>query len=296
VSLSDNQAFVIGGSGFIGRHLKTRLQSEGIPVRSMSSNDVDLRTSGAGAELAALLEPTDTVIMCAALTPDHGRDAATLLANLAIAKETCDAILATRPTFVIYISSDAVYVDDVELLSESTCAQPTTFHGLMHLTRESMFHDTVQRAGGELLVLRPCAIYGPGDTHGSYGPNRFVRTALAEGMISLFGRGEERRDHLFVSDMCQVVMSSIRRRLTGTLNVATGKSASFIEVAELVARLAPRPVEITYLPRAVGAPISHRAVETSALRAAVQDLRATSLEEGVRQTVAEAASKRDSIG
>lgn len=290
MSGSDQRVVIVGGSGFVGRSLGRHLQREGLPVLSMSSNDADLRAVGAGAKLARMLEPADALVMAAALTPDRGRDVTTLLTNISIANETCDALVAARPAFAIYVSSDAVYVDGVERVNESTCAQPSTFHGLMHLTREAMFQDAAARSGTQLLVLRPSAVYGPGDTHGSYGPNRFVRTALADGKISLFGQGEERRDHLFIRDLCRVIESSLRQRLTGTLNVATGTSVTFMELAELVARLAPRRVELVRSPRAPGAPVTHRAIEVSALRAAIPELRPTALEDGVRETIAAAGA------
>jgi len=44
-----------------------------------------------------------------------------------------------------------------------------------------------------LAILRPTLVYGAGDPHNGYGPNRFRRLASANQPIVLFGEGEERR-------------------------------------------------------------------------------------------------------
>ena len=59
----------------------------------------------------------------AALTPDRGRDIATLMKNLRMAENVCAALGRARPAYFLYISSDGVY--DARLSSllneESTC-------------------------------------------------------------------------------------------------------------------------------------------------------------------------------
>jgi len=48
----------------------------------------------------------------------------------------------------------------------------------MHRTRELML---AAEAKAPLAILRLTAVYGAGDTHNSYGPNRFLRQALKDG-------------------------------------------------------------------------------------------------------------------
>lgn len=280
---------VVGGSGFVGRHLAERLRRRGVAVLALSSADLDLRAAGAGMQLAGLLGPRDALVMCAAITPDRGKDAATLIANLAIAKEVCDALVTTPPASLVYVSSDAVYTDALERLNETSCAEPSPLHGLMHLTRERLFSAAVASSQTPLAILRPSAMYGPGDTHGSYGPNRFIRTALADGRIELFGHGEEMRDHLFVGDLCDAIVMSIHQRFSGVINVATGTSVSFMAVAQMIERLVPDRVEIIHRPRSTS--ITHRWMDISALRAASPEFAVTSLESGLRQSI-DAAARR----
>ena len=72
------------------------------------------------------------------------------------------------------------------------------------------------------------------DPHNGYGPNRFRRLAAKGEAITLFGEGEEKRDHVHIDDVAALVSATLHQRSTGTLNIATGKSTSFREVAEMV--------------------------------------------------------------
>ena len=134
-----------------------------------------------------------------------------------------------------------------------------------------------------LCIIRPCAVYGAGDTHNSYGPNRFFRTALKDGRISLFGNGEEQRDHIHVHDLSRLVALCLSRRTEGALNAATGQAVPFLEVAQSIAGLCPRPVEIIRQPRAPGAVITHRHTDVSLLRREFPEFQCRPLTQGLTE-------------
>lgn len=270
---------ILGAGGFIARALSTKLGADQVPCLAVASRQVDLAEPGAGAKLAALLQPGDAVVMTAALTPDKGRDTATLMRNLRMAAGVAEA-LALRPcAHFVYLSSDAVYDWRHPLVSEASAPSPTDLYSTMHLAREQVLAAATAAAKVPYCILRPCAVYGPGDTHNGYGPNRFARSALAEGRIKLFGAGEETRDHVFIDDVVGVIGLALRHRSAGTLNVVSGRSVSFAEVATSVARLCPRPVVIETLPR--GGPVTHRHFDATALLRAFPAHRPTSLAAGL---------------
>jgi nucleoside-diphosphate-sugar epimerase len=266
---------VIGARGFIGAALHRRLQVEGMAVHGLTSADLDLAEARAGERLAALMHPDDAVVMLAALTPDRGRDIATLMKNLAMMQNLCSAIGKTGCAHLLYVSSDAVYPFTEGLVSERSAATPSDLYGVMHYTRETM----ARSLGVPLMVLRPTLVYGAADTHNAYGPNRFQRQAQQEGKIALFGNGEETRDHVHVEDVAALIVGCISRRITGTLNVATGISKSFCEVATLVARRFSEKVEIINVARQN--PITHRHFDITRLIKAFPDFRFMPLEEGI---------------
>jgi nucleoside-diphosphate-sugar epimerase len=177
-------------------------------------------------------------------------------------------------------------------LDEDSTREPVNLYALAHLGREMVLSNELQRLQIPLCVFRLTSIYGPGDTHNAYGPNRFVRSALSEGRIELFGQGEERRSHVFINDAVRLIGLALERRSSGTLNVAVRHAASFKEVADLVARLAGGPARIDYLPRTV--PVMHRTFVNSAVFAAFPDFEFTTLDVGLSALIS--ASRTEPIG
>lgn len=270
---------ILGASGFIARALTAKLSAAKVSVLTVSSQQVDLAAADAGPKLAALLQPGDAVVMTSALTPDKGRDTATLMKNLRMAEGVAAALAAKPCAHFVYLSSDAVYDWRHPLISEATAPSPTDLYSTMHLAREQVLAAATTAAKVPYCILRPCAVYGPGDTHNGYGPNRFARSALTEGKIKLFGGGEETRDHVFIDDVVAIIGLALLQRSTGTLNVVSGRSVTFAEVAALVIKLSPKPVALEPLPR--GGPVTHRHFDASALFRSFPQHRPTDLAAGL---------------
>jgi nucleoside-diphosphate-sugar epimerase len=153
----------------------------------------------------------------------------------------------------------------------------------MHVARERMLGHAAQAKNTPFCVLRPVAIFGAGDTHNSYGPNRFMRTALKERRIQMFGGGEEIRDHVYVADVVAVIGSVLERRSTGVLNLASGRAVSFHDLAELIGRLIGSGVTIESLPRS--GKVTHRHFDTTAVAKSLPQLERTPLEDALRQSL-----------
>jgi len=273
---------VFGSSGFVGRHLLAHLREELIPTVGIASADLDLTHPTAAARLSHTLQQEDAVVFLAALTPDKGNDIHALMRNLAMAHSL--AALDSPPSLahVIYVSSDAVYSLTDTPLSESSVPDPPTLYGHMHLLREKMVAHLCEVWRCPLLIVRPCALFGPGDTHNSYGPNRFIRSADLEQRITLFGDGEEQRDHLYVLDFVRLLGLCLRHRSAGLVNAATGASVSFLELATQVAGQCAGRVDVVRQPRRT--PVTHRHFDISALIRAFPAFRFTQRNTALRAT------------
>jgi len=267
---------LLGARGFIGAAIRKQIEAQGVPVIALASADLNLAETAAAGKLAALLRSSDAVVMLAALTPDKGRDIATLMKNLAMMQSVCAAIEKSGCAHLVYFSSDAVYDAAVSRITEDTPASPQDLYGVMHYTREIMARSL---AKVPVLVLRPTLVYGLDDTHNSYGPNRFRRAAQKDGKITLFGGGEETRDHIHVDDVAALTVRSLLHKSTGTLNVATGTSKSFYEIAEIAAKQFGNRIEIITTPRAN--PVTQRHFDVTSLIKAFPDFRFIAPEDGI---------------
>ncbi len=272
------RAVVIGAGGFVGRTILRRLQQAAIPALGVTRKDVDLLQPAAQEKLLPLLRPHDSIVMVSALAP--AKTVPMLMENLRMAEAVCEVLAATPVAHVLYISSDAVYADDQNPVTEASYCAPSTIHGMMHAARELMLKSA---SNAPVAFLRPTLIYGAEDPHSGYGPNRFRRQADCGEPIRIFGEGEERRDHILVDDVAELALLMLQHRSRGSLNAVTGVSTSFRDIAELVAKLHGGSVQS--VPRPGPRPhLLHRFFDVGACYKAFPRFRFTPLAEGLALT------------
>ena len=256
---------VLGAYGFVGGTCARRLAARGVAVLPLDKDDIDLTASAAAEQLQTRLAPDDAILVVSARAPC--KDTGMMVDNIRIMHAVCTALERSSVNHVVYFSSDAVYSDAPVPLTEQSRTEPGSMHGTMHLA-----------------VVRSTLIYGEGDPHNGYGPNRFRRLAAAGQEIVLFGEGEERRDHVLVDDVAEIVCRVIERRSRGTLNIATGEVYSFRDIAERVAAMAKPVVAVRGTPRQGEMPHGgYRPFDIAVCRRVFPDFRYTSLAEGLNQ-------------
>ena len=240
---------ILGSNGFIAKNLISDLEKNNIEIIKIPKEKIDLTQDNANERLSSLLSKNDVVVFTSAKAPVKEID--TLIKNLKMAKSLCNCISNKQISHLIYISSDAVYKDSKLKLNELSCAEPSTLHGVMHLSREIMIKNYWK---GPLCIVRPTMIYGIGDPHNGYGPNSFLKLAKKNQNINLFGKGEELRDHVYIKDVANILKEIILYKTVGVLNIASGNLISFNEIADLVVESLNSNSKIIYNQRIVPMP------------------------------------------
>ncbi len=254
--VAPKRVLILGARGFLSLNLQAALQERALPHLAVASRDVDLTKPESVEQLSALIQPDDAVVMMSTLTPEKGRDYGTMMRNLKMGEHVCAVLSRVPCAHFVYLSSDAVYDAHQIPLDEDSTREPMDMYALTHTAREMMLSSVLEPKGVPFCILRPTNIYGPGDTHLNYGPNRFVRTALREGRITLFGNGEERRSQVYVADAVAIITRVLMHRSRGTLNIANRPAVTFRHIADLVTELTGKPVRVEKVERKV--PIVHR--------------------------------------
>jgi UDP-glucose 4-epimerase len=273
---------LMGAGGFVGRECSELFRRAGYPMLGLSRNHVDLLAPGASAVLGDLLEPDDTLIVTSALAPV--KNTTMLVDNIRMMEAVIHAVKAKPVRHIVYVSSDAVYKDSLQPLTEASCAEPGSLHGAMHLAREVMLRNELSIP---TVMVRPTLIYGAGDPHNGYGPNRFVRLAKAGQDIVLFGKGEERRDHVYIGDVAAIIHQCVLHGAAGEVNAVSGKVASFREIAEMVVGLTGSTSRIVESRRLGTMPHNgYRPFDRGLCSQIFPDLVATPLGEGLTKTLA----------
>ena len=224
-----SRVVVLGGNGFIGNAILTNFEQRGVRAESIGRPIFDLLTPQADQKLATFLRPDDTLVFVSAKAPCRNTDG--LIENLQMAQTVIAALKQQKISHLIYISSDAVYRDSDEPSSEYSCAEPDSIHGAMHLAREVALKNELDLP---LAIIRPTLVYGLKDPHNGYGPNSFRRAALKNEDMTLFGEGEELRDHVFVDDIAQLVYLVACHKGIGIANAVSGQVVSFRQIAEFI--------------------------------------------------------------
>jgi len=279
-----DRVVVLGASGFIGQSFLKKLKSLGIDAVGTASAAIDLTDPSSVAKLGEVVNAEDTVVFISALTPDRGRDAGTVIKNLKMADHFAQFMEKKPFSYLLYVGSDAVYSDAEDLLRETSACAPSSYHGYMHLGRELILQQAAAKLKMPLGILRPVSVYGAGDTHNSYGPNRFFKTAFSEKVITLFGEGEEQRDHVFIDDVAELMALAIQHQSVGVLNVATGKSIAFGDIARQISQLLGGATKLDCKPRQ--SPVTHKHFDTTACIRAFPQFQYTALEAGLQKTFA----------
>jgi nucleoside-diphosphate-sugar epimerase len=274
------RAVVLGHTGFVGRALVAELEHQGYEVVGHASATLDLRQPEALGRLEPQLGPDTLLFHLSALTPEKGLTLDGLAANLAMTLNLARLLEAHPVGKCVYLSSDAVYPAVDHPVTESTPVAPAGLYALAKYAGERMLARVVETRGLALVCLRSTAIYGPGDTHGSYGPNLFVRSIAAERVVRLFGNGEEARDHVFIDDLATIAVRLAETDATGVLNIATGQSHTFASIVKELVDIVPVPFAVEHLPRKL--PVTHRHFDTSRLRKALPGFRFTELRDGLQ--------------
>lgn len=279
--LRPSRVVILGAGGFVGSAIHRTLRARSIETLPLARKEIDLLAPDAGANLQALLRPSDCLVFISAIAP--AKTVPVLMQNLRMAEAVCTACAGQALSHVLYVSSDAVYSDDANPVTEDSYMAPSTLHGMMHAARELMLKTSIT---APLAFLRPTLIYGADDPHGGYGPNRFRRQAEAGEPITIFGEGEEQRDHIHVDDVATLAALMIEHRSRGALNAVTGVSVAFNEIAHRVAAQFSGRAAVQSVPRPGPRPhLLHRFFDITNCHKAFPRFQFTPLADGLKKSV-----------
>ena len=278
---------ILGHTGFVGRNLESffRNNYSSIEVLGKSLPAIDLTKYDDVLPLKNFFDDKTVVIMCSAIKRELGDNLDNFHMNVKMVYNLCK-ILESRPVKrLIYFSSTAVYGEDMHNtnISENTSPSPNSYYGIAKYASERLLHKTVNSERKcSLAIVRPPVIYGYGDQP-RYGPSGFIKCALSNEPITLWGDGAEKREFIFIEDVVNLISNLAFHTYDGVLNIASGKSYTFIEIINIISSIINSKIEIKFQERTKNK-VDHE-FDNKLIARLFPNFRFTPLKEGIHKSI-----------
>lgn len=159
--------------------------------------------------------------------------------NVLVTQKLLEAAKDSRISRFVCASSSSVYGDSPDLpLRESARPQPVSPYGVTKLAAEHLCHLYHVNYGVPTVSLRYFTVYGPRQRP-DMAFNKFIKSALTGGEITVFGDGEQTRDFTFISDAVDANLraAEAENAVGRVFNVGGGSSISVNAVLDILREL-----------------------------------------------------------
>ncbi len=255
---------VTGGAGFLGAALANRLARNGHTVRAiddLTTGDPSrldpnvLFTRGDVTDvpkLWSLLQGIDCVYHLAARVsvPEsilYPRDYNSV--NVGGTVAVMEAMRDAGVKRVVLASSGAIYgAQQQQPVHEDLPPNPDSPYAVSKLSAEHYVRTIGALWKIETVCLRIFNAYGPGQplppSHAPVIP-QFLRQALSNGSLVMFGDGLQSRDFIYIDDVIDALESaSIARNIDRqVINIGSGSETSIKSLIEVISRITNSPIE-----------------------------------------------------
>ncbi|MGH8495705.1 MAG: NAD-dependent epimerase/dehydratase family protein [Gammaproteobacteria bacterium] len=242
------KALVTGAAGFIGRQLVAELHRLGAVVRAfVRAGGTTFEPADAGIEILAgdlldgadcrkAVQGVDTVFHAAAvyrsfrLTRREMREV-----HVDATRQLLRESSAAGVRRFVHLSTIDVHGGlQVEVADETAAMRPEDDYQLTKLEGEQLVEALCRELGLPCTILRPCSVYGPGETRFM----KFIRP-ISRGRFVMVGAGEAHVHFVYVDDLVQgMLLAAEKDEAVGETFIIGGpRSYSLNEFARIVANV-----------------------------------------------------------
>ena len=233
------RVLVTGATGFLGGRCLPLLADSGFGVvgtgRRASARPDGFAFAALDLSDAATfdtLPQVDAVVHCAALSSPWGARADFERANVLATENLLAWAERTGVSRFVHISTPALYFerqDQFGVTEDKTLGPPINLYAETKVRAETL----VAASPLTTTILRPRAIYGPGDT--ALLPR--LEAAIAKGPLPLLNGGAAQTNLTHVDDVCLAILAALQSDpVAGPLNIAGEESVTLKSVVEQIAQ------------------------------------------------------------
>jgi len=244
-----------GANGLIGSAISKHLSKEGFSIFGISKTKSTPYTSMA----VDLLDSKcfekdfpstkwDTVVHCAAAMPTAAKQV-DFFENVVMTSNLSKLLEMNPPKQIIFIGSIDIYDLGSGPLSENSPVNPPTRYGLSKWLSEEWLRVWCKQNRVLFKSLRLTHIYGPNDNGRKFIANA-VRSIQTNLPIDLYGDGLDLRDFIYSEDMGPILHAAIKPTTGFTINVASGKSVTILDLIKCFKEITRGTIEVVQRERA----------------------------------------------
>ena len=226
-----------GATGFIGRHFVPEAIQAGHSVVPLtrSPKETARQTDYSVASLAKVFDGCNAVVHLASERPSGEWTFEQYVANVGMTQNVLDASVLLRITNVVIMSSRSVYsIYNERPWRESSELIPMNLYGASKAAMETMGAHYSAFRGLHCKSLRLAQVLGWGE-QGGYMMSTFLERALSGKPLMVHGRGEGKREYIYVRDVVSGILSALSHpAVNGIFNIGTGTTTSIFDLAHLV--------------------------------------------------------------
>ena len=129
---------------------------------------------------------------------------------------------ANVPTIINASTGGAILGDVPPPVHEGMLPEPASPYGASKLAVEGYLSSFSKSYGLEAYSLRFSNVYGPRSWHKGSVVAHFMKQLLRGKELVVYGDGSQKRDYIYVEDICQGILSAMQRRVSGVFQLGSG--------------------------------------------------------------------------
>jgi len=167
--------------------------------------------------------------------------------NILATQHLLESFKSSRLKKFIYASSSSVYGNSDEMpLKISSPTKPISPYGVTKLAAENLINSYFENYGLPTVSLRYFTVYGPRQRP-DMAFHIFLRAAITNNKIDIYGNGEQIRDFTYVDDVVNANMLSLELGVSGNIyNIGGGSNISINETLKLIESITNKTLKISY--------------------------------------------------
>ncbi|HEY4503945.1 MAG TPA: NAD(P)-dependent oxidoreductase [Candidatus Paceibacterota bacterium] len=230
-SVLGKKVLILGGSGFIGSRTSMAFSDAGAIVKINTREDLN--------NMDRLVSEHNIIINLIAKINAHdleySRESQEI--NIELSKNLLKSVVKNNPECkIIFASSQTVYgIANPLLIDESFQTNPETIYARQKKQAESIYEEYAHKYNISVAILRLTNVYGYESKNSRSVISLFMKNALNDKNIEIFGDGLELRDYIYVDDVANAFVTTADMSLKNLIyNCGSGYAYSVKDIAEKI--------------------------------------------------------------